>query len=271
MLDSRKMVQVNPHFGQNKAKFAHSKYRAELAMGAPPRLPEGLFSAKGERVLKPGDVRNVSVVDWAGERLVLKRFARTLRDRIRPDRARRAYAAAKTLEALGLPTLDVRGVAARPEGNYFAYRFIPDAVTARDWIQPRMHRQSDGVREAAMDVLLTRLVELYHHGLYHADTKTENVLVVLDGMTARSSLWVDLEDLAPARLTRRRLFRNLAQLNGSLCRRISRRDRLQFLERLAEYVPGAREPGLAERVEALTRVRLARELSGERKAYVRRW
>jgi len=253
-------VQVNLQVRQNKQLLARKIYHRALA--APPQLPSRAeLEHTLVRILKPSP-NPVSVVRVADQELVLKRFRRSWLDRVRPSRARRAWAAARTLTELGLPSIVPFGYGEDARFSYFAYRYDARSITVRDWIKPRMHRQSDAVRYQAADEILACLLHLYEHGLYHRDTKAGNLLVEpgTDPSTPHRFAWIDLEDLAPATLTRKRVFKNLVQLNGSLCRRISRADRMRFLHALAEQVPQARAPGLPQAVEQETHRRLMREV-----------
>jgi len=259
-LASVKTVQVNPQVRQNKQLLARKIYQRELR--ARPQLPaQTELGHTLVRVLKASPNR-VAVVRYKDQELVLKRFRRSWVDRFRASRARRAWAAARTLTELGLPSLEPVGFGEDDSFSYFVYRFDARAITVRDWIKPRMHRQPDAFRHQVADEIFGCLLDLYEHGLYHRDAKAGNLLVEPshDPDIPNRFAWIDLEDLVPAKLNEKRLFKNLIQLNGSICRRIPRADRMRFLDALAERFPEARVSGLAAAVEQETHRRLMREV-----------
>jgi len=253
-------VQVNPQVRQNQGLLTRQIYQRELR--TPPRLPSiDVVGKSVVRILKPAP-NLVAVVRFEQQELVMKRFRRSWLDRFRPSKARLAWAAARTLNQLGLPAVVPIGYGEQRRLSFFVYEYNAAAITVRDWIKPRMHRQPDAFRHRVADELLACLLELYDHGLYHRDTKAGNLLVEPGSNpdAVNRYAWIDLEDLAPAKLTAKRLFKNLTQLNGSLCRRIPRADRMRFLNALAERIPLARDPKLAAAVEAETHRRLMREV-----------
>lgn len=233
---------------------------------------EGAFGDSSAHTIKAG--RSISVVRtylW-DQQVIIKRFAlapgwRSLRHRGRPSRARRAWAAGRLLRARGIATPDPLGfVEVRRHGipvvSYAVARFVDEADSAFRWIRRRYRGLSSDERSSVAGELRRALLELYAAGIYHGDTKLTNLLIVeTDG--SRKWLWTDLDCVdAGGRLTRRRLLRNLVQLNGSLRRWVPDADRLAFLAALALRFPWLARPRVAARIAARSRRRLRRELDG---------
>jgi len=184
----------------------------------------------------------------------------------RPSRARRAWAAAQTLVRLGLPTPEPLGClevfrAGIPVRSYYICAFLADAAAARTWIEPHFADQPPALRLGFRRQLLRTLLELYHHAVYHADTKTTNMLLSNPADPERRAFfWIDLEcvrfGVVPGR---HQLVRNLVQLNGSLGLKVADQDRLRFLHDLARWYPWVTGRDVIAKICAWTRRRLDNE------------
>jgi len=195
---------------------------------------------------------------------------RKLVDRFRPSKAHRAFRAAQLLIARDIPTPEPLALLSRKSPmpqTAFIYRDEPETQTCRDWIKPRMHHRPEAERRHIAEELLEALLSLYRAGLYHPDTKCGNLLVQDAETSARRTyLWIDLDGLVPAKqITQKMMTMNLVQLNGSIGTRITREDRMYFLQRFIESSAEhawAKEPSVAAFIEAETHRRLLREVKG---------
>lgn len=225
--------------------------------------------------LKRGNVNQVFRGTIMGEDCIIKRHnivdpIDQFKYRFRKSRARRAWATAKAMHMLGIPTPDPLGFVEtrHPDGmltSYYVSRTIPEARTARQYIKPSMHHESEPTRRQVAHELLDMLIQLYDHGIYHADTKTGNMLVTNENdPEQRRFYWIDLDAVRfGVTPTRALVIRNLIQLNGSIGTRIKREDRLYFLSQVARRFTWARDPVLPDQIEAETRERLLREVRRE--------
>jgi hypothetical protein len=193
-----------------------------------------------------------------------------LKYRFRKSRARRAWATGKALTLMGIGTPVPLGwvEGQQTESGHTSYlitRLMPDAHSAREYIKPQLHKQSRETRIAVGQQILELLLELYEHGIYHADTKTSNMLVThAEADDARAFHWIDLDSVRfGVTPTRALILRNLIQLNGSIGTKIDRADRMYFLERLAERFPWATDESVPQAIEEKTRMRLLREVRRE--------
>lgn len=186
---------------------------------------------------------------------------------LRMSLARRFWAAARTLRALDIPTPEPLGflecyTARVPVCGYVINRHIPNALTARHWIETRYARASQSHQNAYRAKLLHILLDLYRHGLYHRDTKCENILVESpDDPDAFRLLWIDLERLRPKPSpSRRDILRNLVQINGAVPPdAVDEADRLIFLREFARHYPWTDRPDACRCIQVWTRRRLERE------------
>jgi hypothetical protein len=224
--------------------------------------------------IKRGPAIAVLRAELFGRKALVKRYqirslTQRLKGRFRPSRGRRAWAAAQTLRALGVATpaplgfLEVSAAGPMPT-SYFISEFIEEAGPARRWIEEDYRRLPDAERVRFRALWLKEMLRLYELGVYHADTKTSNVLLAHPSDPARRALlWIDLECLSFGRpLTRRRVFRNLVQLNGSLGPHFPDADRLDFLRHFARTFPWANRRWTIRRIALKTGWRLTKEKLG---------
>ncbi len=201
------------------------------------------------------------------KRYDLPRLADRLKYLLRPSRARRAWAAAQTFIRLGIPTPEPLGFleiysGPVPARSYFITAFMPETVSAGPWMRSRMPRQPPELRAAVRKDLLELLLALYRKEIYHADTKTPNLLVLAPEDSARRRFfWIDLECVRfGVRPTRHQVIRNLVQLNGSLRGRTSDEERMEFLRDMARAYPWVIEPQVVAEIRDWTHRRLLHEV-----------
>jgi len=221
-------------------------------------------------ILKEDRRTRVMQASLGEHRVVLKRYQLTKRiERIkytvRKSPARRFWAAAYTMEQLKIPTPKPLGFIEVFQGtvpirSYVINEFMAGSVASREWIEPDFHKQTPAFKELFIRDMLNMLLLCYRHGLYHRDTKCENMLLQ-DPLHAdeRRFLWIDLECVQHRKPTRHDIIRNLVQLNGAVGLNITCDDRLQFLNELAIYYPWANQPGVVEQIKQWTAMRLAKE------------
>ena len=238
--------------------------------GLPDEL-EAAISAVGTRILKRAASSSVFATRLRGEDVVIKEFRRPSallrrwRATIGPCKAARAWAVSRAMTECGISTPPALAFACRGGKSWVVTRWMTGWVTLRDWIKPRLHLRSEVERHAAEDLLLAAVTRLLDSGFWHADMKPSNLLVPAEGpVRVEDFLWIDLECVKPGTPpTRRRLLRNLAQLNGGIGRRLPREDRMRFLRRLSGRFPCLRGHGAARWIERTTRRRLLREVRRE--------
>jgi len=184
-----------------------------------------------------------------GRDVLIKRYEKRrvparLKYAVRVSRSQRAYAAAWTLRRIGIPTPAPLGflsfrAGGLPSESYYIVECIPQTCTLRRWLEQYYGEQPEEARIALRETLLERLLQLYRHGAYHADTKASNIIMPdrPEGPFARMA-WIDLDCVRfGAKPSRYQVLRNLVQLNGSVCAFVGRADRLAFLRRMARDFP----------------------------------
>jgi hypothetical protein len=243
-----------------------------LAVGSLYRSLEAWARSPATRTLKRTARTQIYQGTLLGKEVVVKYFqlarpGQRLKYLFRRSRGRRTWAAGQAFRELGIPTpaplgfLELRRYGI-PRWSCAITEFIPGAKDARSWIRPRLHRHPQTFRDEIRKELARRLLDLYEKRIYHADTKTGNLLLRNPEHPAqREWYWIDLDavrfGVAP---TRRRVVRNLVQLNGSIGSKIAVEDRRAFLRDLADPFPWVLAPGVEQQIRAWTLRRLDKEL-----------
>lgn len=258
-------MQVNPHLPEKSGPGSGGLYRRALWTPSRIALDEARLLEAERTYLKPPENSAWIARATLGEQdVVIKKFPRTWKDWFRLSRGRRAWAAALTLKALEIPTVEPLGFLETRDGSFFVYEYL-EGKTARAWIKPTLHKLEVSERHAVADELLTLLLTLYRRGMVHGDTKAGNLLVIdPEDPKRRRYAWIDLESVRPSfKPSRKQILNNLVQLNGSIGTRVSREDREYFQEQLAATYDWAAEGDVADYVERRTRERLQREVRRE--------
>lgn len=155
-------------------------------------------------------------------------------------RGRRSWKAAHGLLVRGVDTPTPLALVERRIGPfvrevYFITRWIPEARELNDYVL------SDGFGERKREfigALATAIRRLHLQNVYHADLKSNNVLVVPHGTEGWRFCFVDLDRVSFGRhLSLRQRVNNLAQLNASVADRITVRERLHFFRIYAKETP----------------------------------
>jgi hypothetical protein len=230
--------------------------------------------APGTKVIKTEDRIRVLHAHLLERDALIKRYdlidiGDRLKYLFRVSRARRAWAAAKTLTDLGIPTPEPLGFLEIRSGlfvarSYFITAFMSDARSARKWIKPWLSAKPPEFRERFRKEILNLLLDLYRNGIYHGDTKSANILLRSpDEPDRRAFFWIDLECVKfGVRPRRRQIIRNLVQMNGSLGSKVSEEDRMAFLHDMSQFYPWLARPRVAEKIRAWTRRRLLKQKHG---------
>jgi hypothetical protein len=230
--------------------------------------------ARGTKIIKSEKRIRVFRAHLLGRDAIIKRYdlidvGDRLKYLFRASRAHRAWAAARTLTELGIPTPEPLGFLEIRTGpfvtrSYFITAFISDAQSARTWIKPWLSTRPHEFRERFRKEVVNLLLDLYRNGIYHGDTKSANMLLRSpDEPDRRAFFWIDLECVQfGVQPTRRQIIRNLVQLNGSLGSKVSEEDRMAFLLDMAQFYPWLARPKVVEKIRTWTLRRLLKQKCG---------
>ena len=180
--------------------------------------------------------------------------------------ARRFWAAARTMQAMNIPTPSPLGIVEEyhrgvPVRSCMISEYMCGSLTVRQWLESKSKHLSAADKAQFSRQLLELLQKIYACGLYHKDTKCENILVAHpEEHELRTLLWIDLECVqCKTKPSRHDIIRNLVQLNGSVCRVVSTDDRLTFLHHLATGLPWLKQESTVRKIHSWTARRLEKE------------
>lgn len=114
--------------------------------------------------------------------------------------------------------------------SFLVTEWLADALPLNDFVT-HLHNQglAQEKRERFIQALAETLRDLHEKGIYHADLKSTNILVRAEGAGVWRFYFIDLERVKCSRsLTFRERANNLAQINASVARCMSVKDRLKF-------------------------------------------
>jgi tRNA A-37 threonylcarbamoyl transferase component Bud32 len=210
-------------FGRSAADAAIAMHRTELDTGQARLLKRASKSAVTGHVLD-----GHGQVCVKGYRYVSPWYS--LKNIFTRSRALKSWIAAHALLVRGIDTPLPLAVLERTCGplrseTFLITRLLPDARELNDYILATDLADRKGDFIAA---LAARLRNMHERGVYHADLKSNNILVQEAGTGWRFSV-IDLDRVHfPGSLSFSQRANNLAQINASVSSRITLRDRLKF-------------------------------------------
>ncbi len=151
------------------------------------------------------------------------------------SRARKSWVAGHKLLVRGIATPLPLALVERKCGPFIYESFLitewlADAVPLNDYVLNQHGRwEAHETRRRFIQALAETVRALHEKGIYHADLKSTNILVRAEGAAAWRFYFIDLERVrCKRRLRFRERANNLAQINASVARCMSVKDRLQF-------------------------------------------
>jgi tRNA A-37 threonylcarbamoyl transferase component Bud32 len=231
--------------------------------------PEPLIQALLDRYQQPGRdnplilkrtaKETVSVLSVTQDReactVVIKeaRFASLfsrLRNTLFRSRARRNWIGARALRVRGVPTPDAlaliecrRGLLLG--GTILITRYVDRSQELNDYVLLRYNRvlseEETRHKKRFIAALAGVISDMHDKGIYHADLKSNNILVCEEADAWRLYV-VDLDRLrCRRRLSFEERANNLAQINASVAACITPADRMLFFRHYAQGTPLAKE------------------------------
>lgn len=211
--------------------FGRSAARAAVALHASQR------TGSGETILKTASKSIITVhADSGNQPLCVKgyRFLGPLysvKQTLRKSRALRSWIAAHGLLVRGINTPLPLAALENRRGPFvreafFISRWLPDARELNSYVQ---HTEL-GVRKTAFLQALARTLQTMHsRGIYHADLKSNNILVTDREPDGWAFWFVDLDRVRFQKtISFSQRANNLAQINASVAAVMTVRDRLKF-------------------------------------------
>lgn len=206
----------------------------------------------------PKEVVSCTAVNHRGGEirvLIKEARLRSIVDRIRyslvKTRAKRYWIAARGLQVRGVTTPDaIACVERRSSGlcrqTILLLEYLDQAYELNDYVLKRFNKtlspQEGLIKKRFIEACALRLRTLHEKGIYHADLKSNNILVKEHAADAWEFYFIDLDRVSFCRrLSFRMRSNNLAQINASVAACITLSDRLHFFRSYARGTPLIRE------------------------------
>lgn len=234
-------------------------------------LIKGALARNDSSIIKQTGRITVTRTHLEGSDVIIKRYElggmlEKIKYLMHHSRARRFWAAARTLRELGIPTPEPLGFLecwehGIPAVSYMITGYIPDTNDASKWLGWTSSQQPEDLKRALARDLASSVSGLYRHGIYHRDTKTSNLLLEhpLDP-ARRRYLWLDLECVAcGVRPGRHSIVRNVVQVVGSLGPEASCEERELVIREFAQFFPWLADRHVLRRIHCWTDRRMHKE------------
>jgi tRNA A-37 threonylcarbamoyl transferase component Bud32 len=238
---TKRCLKDSTEFTIQKGRRIHYYHRRNFPLGQLKRVVEEhlkLFKGDPSALIKHSPKINVSILKDNGKKICVKQFRNlslwdVLKDRFRSSKGLKAWVGANGLNVRRLSSLQALGLVEKRswlglEESFFLMETSEDGQELDRYILERL--KDFQKRRRFIQTFAKWLSHFHQMGLYHRDMKTCNLLTLENGGT-----WafhpLDLEDLSlEGRVSEKKLFRSLLQLNTSIPKTISRTDRLRFLK-----------------------------------------
>jgi tRNA A-37 threonylcarbamoyl transferase component Bud32 len=163
------------------------------------------------------------------------------------SRSKRSWVAARGLQVRGMKTpLPIALIEEKRLGllkrTIVITEFLDDAYELNDYVLrcfgTKGNLYKDKSKECFIAALAHQLKKMHSQGIYHADLKSNNIVVTEKGEHSWNFFFVDLDRVVFTRkLSFEQMANNLAQINASIADCISPADRLKFFRIYSEGTP----------------------------------
>ncbi len=178
-----------------------------------------------------------------GSLVCVKRYkfrgtAYSLKNLFRKSRAMKSWIAANGLIVRGVNTPLPQAMVEKKRGllcieSYYISQWLPEAAELNDCIKNML--KSPQEKEIFIRAFARVIRQFHLKKIFHADLKSNNILVTADGNNRWSFYFVDLDRVSfNKELTFYQRANNLAQINASISKLMTVKDRLKFFRLYAE-------------------------------------
>ncbi len=245
---TKRCLKKSGEFTLQKERGARYFHRRDFSMDRMKKIlerHEDLVREKPSCLVKNSSEVRVSILEDERGRISLKQFCYPhfwgrVREHFRRSKGLKAWVAANGLRARGIPTL--KPLAFVEKKNWMESResFLLMEASASDLEMDRyILKGFEGLARKRLFIkTLARWLDgLHRMSVYHKDMKTCNILV-----SEKEEAWnfhlLDFEDIRMGeKMDRKKLFRNLLQLNTSTPRVMTKTDRFRFFREYLHLNP----------------------------------
>jgi tRNA A-37 threonylcarbamoyl transferase component Bud32 len=248
---TKRCLTESTEFSVEVEKGGTTYHRRDIPIGVLKEWVEGhrrYRSEKPSHLLKFSPGVTVSLLGGGGKKISVKNYHppkvyNRLKDRFRRSKGMRAWVSGNGMRARGFPTLKPLGLMEKRDilGLRESF-FIMEVLKGAQELDRFICKGFDDFKKKRVFIkTFTQWLYRFHQmGLYHKDMKTCNILV-----SENEGSWdfrlLDLEDVVlDKRITEKKFFRSLLQLNTSTPKIITRSDRLRFFKEYHRLNPVVR-------------------------------
>jgi len=249
---SKRCLKESTEFSVCQEKGVRYFHRRDFPMDRLKRTIEehrGVVGDNPSSLIKNSPKVVVSILNDKGEKICLKQFCYPhlwdkIKEHFRRSKGLKSWMAANGMRARGFPSLKPLAFVERKSWFGLEESFLFMEVLEEDQEMDRyiLKGFQDLNRKRLFIKTFARWLDSLHKvSLYHNDMKTCNILVSQRGETWNFHL-LDFEDiLTDEKVDRKRLFRNLLQLNTSTPKVMTKLDRFRFFREYIRLNPIVKE------------------------------
>jgi glycosyltransferase involved in cell wall biosynthesis/tRNA A-37 threonylcarbamoyl transferase component Bud32 len=159
---------------------------------------------------------------------------------LKKDRARRSWVGTHGMRVRGISAPEPVALIEKPglglnRESYLLTTFLEGVKELNSYVIERFDRplslDNQKEKESFITSLAKRLSDLHHKGIYHADLKSNNILVKEEGPLSWEFYFIDCDRVRfKSELNFKELSNNLAQINASISSCMTPSDRLRFFK-----------------------------------------
>ncbi len=245
---TKRCLKQSGEFMVQKEKGVRYFRRRDFSMDRLKRMldeHQNLVRKRPSCLVKNSPEVHVSILKDEGERVSLKQFCYPhfwgrVKEYFRRSKGLKAWAAANGLRVRGIPTLKPLALVEKKSWMGLRESFLFMEASAGDLEMDRyVLKEFGGLKRKRFFIkTFARWLDgLHRMSVYHKDMKTCNILVSEKGEAWDFRL-LDFEDIrTDEKVNRKKLFRNLLQLNTSTPRVMTKADRFRFLREYLRLNP----------------------------------
>ncbi len=164
-------------------------------------------------------------------------FLLPLKNLLRKSRAEKSWIASNGLSVRGIPTPHSIALIKHRRGRlnseyYFICKYLPRAERLNNFVLDNFRVTLPDIRkdkDQFITMLARKIREIHDKGVYHADLKSDNILIEKQSKGSCEIFFVDLDRVSfYKKLSTKKIINNLSQINASVADCITLRDRIKF-------------------------------------------
>jgi len=245
---TKRCLKESTEFSVQKQKRTRYYHRRDFPLELLKKMVDAHLRLRMEnpsRLVKVSPKVTISNLEGGGRKMSVKNYhplkiVDGLKEHFRRSKGLKAWIAGNGLKARGIPSLKPLGLVEKrnwlgSKEGFFLMEVLEEAQELDRFILKNLKESNE--RRLFVRAFVQWLSRYHKMNLYHRDMKTCNILVSKD-LERYGFFLLDLEDVRLyEKITEKKLFRSLLQLNTSTPRIMTNRDRFLFLREYLRLNP----------------------------------